>query len=169
VSCKPRLVLGLGGELAGDDAIGLHLAAALRPERRLPPDVDVLSGGADLLRAARELAGRSHVVLVDAMEERPGDTGPLVVDHPSAELAQQAGHGHHLDAVQALELLRLAEPGLTRTRFTWFLVPVARIGAGADLSPELVRRVPELCERLLDLLDLRGPASPAPVSDRGDN
>lgn len=149
---RPRLVLGLGGEAAGDDAIGLHLADALRHHPALPADVDVLTVGADLLRAGPVLAGRSHVVLVDALEARPDDTAPLVADHPAAALGQRQGHVHHLDAVQALELLLFADPGLAGTRFTWFLVPVSRLDPGEPLSPALTRRVPELCQRLLDLL-----------------
>ena len=149
---KPRLVLGLGGALAGDDAIGLRLAERLAADPRLPPDVEATTGGADLLRLAGVLAGRSHVVLVDAVAARPGDTRPLVGEHPLPGLDTRQGHAHHLSAVQALDLLLLSEPALAATRFTWFLVPIASTDPGDDLSPALARALPELTETLRQLL-----------------
>ncbi len=150
---KPRLALGLGGALAGDDAVGLVLAERLAADPRLPPDVEAIAGGADLLRLGALLAGRRRVILVDAVEARPGDAGPVVGDHPLPGLEARQGHAHHLSAVQALELLLLSEPGLAGTRFTWFLVPVAATAPGDDLSPALARALPDLTAAILRLLD----------------
>ena len=146
-------MLGLGGAFAGDDAVGLHLADLLAADPRLPPDVEAIAGGPDLLRLDAALAGRTHVILVDAVEALPGETRPLVGDHPLAGLDARHDHAHHLSAVQSLDLLRLAQPALAATRFTWFLVPVAAIGAGDELSPALARTLPELTAALLRLLD----------------
>ena len=149
---KPRLVLGLGGAFAGDDAVGLELARRLAAHARLPHDVEAVQGGPDLLRLGAMLAGRRHVVLVDAVQARPDDSAPLVGDHPLAGLDDRQTHAHHLSAVQALELLLLSEPGLARTRFTWFLVPVSSSEPGDSLSPELSARLPGLVEEILALL-----------------
>ncbi len=149
---KPRLVLGLGGAFAGDDAIGLVLAERLAADPRLPPDVEVLAGGADLLRLDTSLAGRSHVILVDAVAALPRETRPLVGDHPLPGLDARHAHAHHLSAVQSLDLLLLTEPALATTRFTWFLVPVTAIAAGDELTPGLRERIPALLEALLRLL-----------------
>ncbi len=149
---KPRLVLGLGGALAGDDAIGLVLAERLAADPRLPADADVRAGGADLLRLAPDLRGRRHVVLVDALAGTPGETEPLVGDHPLEDLERGPQHAHHLSAVEALDLLRLTEPELAATRFTWFLVPVAQARPGAGISPELQACVPALLDQLVTLL-----------------
>src|SRR5512140_2692672 len=127
---KPRLVLGLGGALAGDDAVGLELVRRLAEDARLPHDVEALEGGADLLRLAGMMASRERVLLVDAVEALPGESGPLVGDHPLAGLDARQPHAHHLSAVQALDLLLLTEPTLASTRFTWFLVPVRCTVAG---------------------------------------
>lgn len=148
----PRLVLGLGGALAGDDAVGLVLAERLAADPRLPPDVEAIAGGADLLRLGALLLGRERVILLDAVQARPGDAGPLVGEHPFPGLDTRQAHAHHLSAVQALELLLLAEPALAGTRFTWFLVPVAAAGPGEALSPPLARALPDLTAAVLDLL-----------------
>ncbi len=148
----PRLVLGLGGALAGDDAIGLVLAERLAADRRLPSDVEVRAAGADLLRLDTALAGRTHVILVDAVAALPGETRPLVGRHPLPGLDARHAHAHHLSAVQSLELLLLTQPTLAATRFTWVLVPVTAIAPGDELSPELRARTPALLQALLQLL-----------------
>ncbi len=149
---RPVLVLGLGGSLAGDDAIGLVLARALAAEPRLPSTVEVQEGGADLLRCAPELVGRRRVVLLDAIEAEKGETEPLVGDHPLRGLDTRQQHAHHLSAVQALELLRLLEPELAHVRFTWFLVPVRSGGPAPGLSSELAARLPLLISAALAIL-----------------
>ena len=149
---KPRLVVGLGGELAGDDAVGLVLAGRLAIDPRLPPDVEVLMGGSDLLRLATALQGRRHVVLVDALAGSAGEVDPLVGDHPLQELDRRQQHAHHLSAVDALDLLRLTEPQLAATRCTWFLVPIANAGPAAGISSALDARLPRLLDRLLAVL-----------------
>ncbi len=149
---RPVLVLGLGGSLAGDDAIGLVLARALAREPRLPSAVEVQEGGADLLRCAPELVARRRVVLLDAVEAEKDETEPLVGDHPLPGLDARPQHAHPLSAVQARALLRLLEPELARVRFTWFLVPVRSAGPAPALSPDLAARLPELISAALAIL-----------------
>lgn len=146
------LVVGLGGSLAGDDAIGLILARELAADPRLPGQVEVLEGGADLLRLGPALVERCRVVLVDAIAAYAGETEPLVREHPLTGIDQRQGHAHQLSAVQALDLLRLLEPGLARVRFTWFLVPVHAVGPSSELSPDLAARLPHLVDSLLAVL-----------------
>jgi hydrogenase maturation protease len=151
---KPRLVLGLGGPLSGDDAVGLRLAERLAAEPRLPADVDVIAGGTDLLRLGDHLAGRTHVVLIDAvLADDRAAAEPLVVEHPLPGLDRRQLHAHHLSAGQALDLLRLARPELARTRYTWFLVPVYNVDPGADLSPTVAAALSRLAAEILRLLD----------------
>ncbi len=152
MSIHPRLVIGLGGALAGDDAVGLILAERLAADPRLPADVAVVVGGADLLRLDSSVRGRSRVLLLDAIEALPGETEPLVADHPLAGIDRQSPHAHHLSAVQALELLLLTDPCLAATRFTWFLVPVCADSLSGAMSSRLDALLPAFIDAILACL-----------------
>ncbi len=147
-----RLVLGLGNPLAGDDGIGAVLAERLAGDPRLPPDVEARAGGADLLRLAPALAGRRHVVLVDATFIRLGEAPLLVRDHAAGWPGDAQRHVHELSPLAALDLLRVVVPALAATRFTWALVPIDACRLGPGLSPDLADRVPALLDELLAML-----------------
>ena len=55
---KPHLVIGLGNPLVGDEGVGCLLAERLASDPRLPEDIEVIDGGADLLGCADRMSGR---------------------------------------------------------------------------------------------------------------
>lgn len=61
---KPILVLGLGNDLLGDDAIGLRVAEQLRGE--FPGKVEVRSTSVFGLALLDELIGRERVLVIDS-------------------------------------------------------------------------------------------------------
>ncbi|HEX4935623.1 MAG TPA: hydrogenase maturation protease, partial [Gemmatimonadaceae bacterium] len=103
VPVKPTLVVGLGNPLAGDDGVGFRAAEALAMDPRLPPDVEVLCGGADVLRLAPWFEGRERILLVDAcLGVHPGDVE--VVPHDEARLlGSSRPHAHRLSPVEGVE------------------------------------------------------------------
>lgn len=161
---RPRLLVGLGNPLAGDDGVGWLLAERLAADSRLPPNVEALCGGADLLRLAPRLAGRTHVWLLDAATG--GTAGELaIVPHGSPALRPAPSHAHHLSPVAALELLLATTPELAATRFTWLLVNVAEshVRVSPELSPALRARLPALVSAILaDLAGDTGSRSDGP-------
>ena len=141
---KPILVIGLGNPLMGDDGIGWHVAEGLACHPELPPEVEAIGGGTDLLRLAGEIEGRTAVVVVDAIQDE-GEIGEISVFEDLSGLEERQDHAHHLSAAQAIGLLRM----VTRARFRLLCISVhgARIGGG--LSPELAGRVPAILDRVI--------------------
>jgi hydrogenase maturation protease len=62
------LVLGLGNDILTDDAVGLHIARAVRELLAGEPDIEVKATTEMGLALLDEIAGRESVVLVDAVQ-----------------------------------------------------------------------------------------------------
>lgn len=154
---KPRLVLGLGNPLMGDDGIGWHVVEALRGDPGLPADVEVLWGGTDLLGCGELLRDRGAVVLVDAMEAAEAGTVHWLDLEAAGEEALPDGEAaaagaHTLSLVAALSLLRCAEPDLAHLDLRLLGVGVTSVEVGERLSPPLGRRLPGIVDRVLAAL-----------------
>jgi len=154
---KPHLVIGLGNPLMGDDGIGCLLAGELASDQRLPPDVELVDGGADLLACAGDIAGRKRVTLVDAILD-PSEPGAVHVfegDFSALETGQPGAHA--LSAAAALQLLQITSPELREVRFKLIAVAIGSAGVGQALSPELASKLPPLLDRILrELVDDTG-------------
>jgi len=72
-SVRPILVLGVGNLLIKDEGVGIHFAQSFQ-KRELPPDVEVMEGGARGIDLLPLFEGRKLVVIVDCarMGEKPG-------------------------------------------------------------------------------------------------
>lgn len=150
---RPKLVIGLGNPLMGDEGVGWHAVQALAP--CLPPDTEALWGGTDLLRLAGAIEGRTRVILVDALLD-PGEPGVVSVFHGLAGLDEHTGHAHHLSLAESLRLLRLDSPALDSTRFTLVAISVASSSFGAELSPPLAAALPQAVDCVLRELASHG-------------
>lgn len=145
---KPRLIIGLGNTLAGDDGIGCQLVLRLSEDPRLPEDVDLLLGGADLSRHADAFEGRRQVLLLDAALDGRA-AGTVTLHHRVAYTEPgHRQHAHHLSAIQALGVLQ-AVRGADFPEVTLMTISIPAVRIGPHLSSELARRVPELVGRVL--------------------
>jgi hydrogenase maturation protease len=161
---NPRLVLGLGNPLMGDDGIGWHVVETLRSDPRLPADVDVWWGGTDLLGCADLLRDRRCVVLVDALarDGEGSEVGEVALLEPrpagleerggEAGEAGEAAGAHTLSVTASLDLLRCVEPALAGLDLRLLGVLVDDVAAGERLSPALERRLFTIAERVLSTL-----------------
>lgn len=146
------LVLGLGNELAGDDAVGLLVARAVREE--LGGEVDVTESSASGLALIEEFAGYDRAVVVDAI--RTGRTPPgTIAEMGLAEVGKVVAPSVHQAGLPELaavaERLGLGFPRQTRVLAVEVVDPYT-IGAPptepvAGAVGELVRRVQEQVER----------------------
>jgi hydrogenase maturation protease len=164
---KPRLVIGLGNPLMGDEGIGWHVAERLAGDARLPADVEVVCGGTDLLRHADRMEQRRRVIVIDALRvdaepgnvwvgedpggESSGAGAPVFgsaadsAGQPLPALDNRQDNAHCLSAVQAIQLLRMT----TRVPITLLGISVCRADLQAGLSPELAARMPSILESVL--------------------
>jgi len=143
---KPLLVIGLGNPLMGDDGAGCVVAERLARDPRLPPGVEVIRGGSDLLRYLGQMEGRSRVVVVDAIEDSAEPGSVLRFEDFESELDGHQVHAHHLSAVQAIRLLQLEAP----VRCTLLGIAISSAAMVDGLSPALEARIPEVVDRVLE-------------------
>jgi hydrogenase maturation protease len=146
------LVLGLGNDLAGDDAVGVLVARALFVE--FDGVADVVESSASGMALIEILAGYDRVVVVDSIltgRNPPGtitEMGLMEVGRVVAPSVHQAG----LPELAAVaERLGLGFPSQTRVLAIEVVDPYT-FGAGlsppvADAIDELVRRVREQVRR----------------------
>lgn len=147
---KPRLVLGLGNPLMGDDGVGWYVASRLSDDRRLPPDVEAVWGGTDLLRYAGQIEGRSLVLVVDAVQDA-AEPGAVVVLENLADLDDGQTNAHELSAVQAIRLIQMMTP----VRMTLLGVSISSAAVRNGLSAEVEACMPAILERVLEELGRR--------------
>jgi hydrogenase maturation protease len=145
---KPRLVIGLGNPLMGDDGAGYLVAARLAEDPRLPGDVEVIAGGTDLLRYAAATEGRTQVAVIDAMQD-DGEPGRLLsLDLSCSGLETREENVHQLSAVEAIRLLQLTAP----VPFLLLGISISSARAGSELTPALAARIPEIVNQVLQLI-----------------
>jgi hydrogenase maturation protease len=161
---KANVLVGLGNPLAGDDGVGWHVAQHLRNDPRTPEDTEILSGGTDLLRQTDHLIGRKRVILVDAILNRSEPGKVTVLEDGWAELEGHREHAHHCSVIQTLNLLRMVLPSLAATHITLIGVSINTVRMEPRLSPCLAERLPDILERVLQVLNM-GMRSSKPMID----
>jgi hydrogenase maturation protease len=143
------LVIGLGNEARGDDALGRIAARALAARLAGRGDVRVLEAEGDAAGLLDALAGAERVLVIDALssDAAPGTlhrldalAGPL-----PASLRSPSTHG--LGLAHAIELGRVL--GRLPRRLVVLGVEAARFDPGAPLSDPVAAALVPLLERAL--------------------
>jgi hydrogenase maturation protease len=150
---KPNLILGLGNSLMGDDGIGCRIVGLLAEDPRLPPDVEAVCAGTDVLRWAERMEGRRRVILIDALLGDGGLGTIETFEDKFEELESRQSNAHHVSLPHAIRLLQTGVPEVCDVRFTLIGVTIEAVEFRAELSPGLNARVPEIVEFVLGILD----------------
>lgn len=124
---KARLVIGLGNPYIDSDKIGIEVAETVARDPRFQENTDFVIGGTDLLHCAQELRGRELIILIDSASSSKTPGQVLVREHGAPDLSQAQAGAHHLSAVQALDLLRWADPQIARARCVWVLLTTTQL------------------------------------------
>ncbi|HTP15879.1 MAG TPA: hydrogenase maturation protease [Streptosporangiaceae bacterium] len=142
------LVLGLGNEYAGDDAVGVLAVRALRG--RLAADADVVESAASGLALLEVFAGYDRAVVVDSIRtgRRPAGT---IVDIGLAELGLATAPSLHQAGIPELAAvarrLDMGFPDRTRVLAVEVAGPLM---FGAPLSEPVAAAIVPLAGRVLE-------------------
>ena len=134
----PVLVLGVGNILLSDEGIGVRVVETLQQLYVLPEGVEVLDGGTAGMDLLETLAGRQHLIIVDAIagEGTPGTVRRLAGNDVPAFLSQRLSP-HQLGLPDLLAFLALTDAAPQTV--TIFAVVPKDLSLGLALSPELER------------------------------
>jgi hydrogenase maturation protease len=149
---KPKLVvIGLGQELRGDDAVGIEVVRRWEleyPETANLPDLQVEIAGLAGLDLLNLMEGMQAAILVDAVQSgaAPGSLHELGPEE-LASFEAGAGSAHDWGVAETLamaEALGNALPG----RLLLLAVEAGDMSLGAGLSPAVQGVLPQAVERL---------------------
>lgn len=139
------LVLGVGNILLSDEGVGVRVAEAFCQRYALPDGVEVLDGGTAGMDLLDALAGRSHVVIIDAVRTgaEPGTVVRLEAEQVPA-LFRNRISPHQLGISDVLAALALMEEEPRHLALIG-IVP-ASLDLGMALSPAVAARFDEMVE-----------------------
>ncbi len=143
---SPVLVLGVGNTLLGDDGLGIHLLEQLcRSIDDSDGAVEFLEGGTRGLALLGSIAGRSALVLLDAVS-LGSVPGTVYLRRDADVLAMHCGSttAHEGNAGELLTAARLLGD-LPKHVFLVGIEP-ARLGSGIGLSEPVRKAIPAALE-----------------------
>jgi len=145
-NCRPFLVLGLGNELLGDDAVGIHIVRQL--QARLPEDVDCMVSALSGFALLDLFVGRRKVAVVDCYVPGEDAQGEIVELRPQDWEVSGAPCPHYAGIGELhrwMEALTLDFPTEVRV----FCVPVRDpLTVREGLSVEVAARLEQTVEAI---------------------
>ena len=154
------LILGVGNLLLRDEGIGVHAVRRLTERYCLPDGVSVVDGGTSGLDLLDLIAGRAHLIIVDAVAHA-GPPGAMVTltDAEIPALLQTKISPHQLGLSDLLAVLQLTDE--SPDRVILFGMQPGDLSLGMDLSPALANRVDDLVDAVVAELASLGFAATA--------
>lgn len=132
----PVLVLGIGNILLSDEGIGVRVVETLRERYVLPASVEVFDGGTAGMDLLEVLAGRRHLIIVDAIVAAgPPGTVHRLSDSDVPAFLRQRLSPHQLGLPDILAFLALMDAAPETV--TIFAVVPGDLSLGLTLSAEL--------------------------------
>ena len=150
-------VIGLGNSIVTDDAVGLHVAQAVRERLRRHPlghcEVDVVEaevGGFALLELMAGFDGAVIVDALDVVDRRPGDV--VLLDSPAHGTSLRLCSPHEINLPAALEVgLQLGYQLPEQVEIVAIQGEEMRT-FGERLTPAVAAAVPRAVDEVLRLL-----------------
>ena len=149
------LVLGLGNDLLGDDAVGLHVARAVAMRLAGIGGCAVRETIEMGLALLDEMTGHEHLLLVDSIET---GAAPGFVHEFDAEClkGRRIGAPHFVGIAETLELGRLLGVAMPRDVRIFAIEVRAAYTVGVSLTPAVQQAVAEAADlisaRAIDLV-----------------
>jgi hydrogenase maturation protease len=145
------LVLGVGNLLLRDESIGVHLVNQLEQEYDFPQGVDVVDGGTAGMELLEFIAGREHVVIIDAVltGDSPGTVVNLRDDEVPA-LFHNKVSPHQLGISDLLGALKLTGES-PENIFLVGIIPET-VEPGLEMSDTVASQMDEMKRQVLNYL-----------------
>lgn len=147
----PILVLGLGNDILTDDAVGLHVARAVRSALAGAPDIAVEETTEMGLTLLDTIADRAGLVLIDAVQTGRPPVGHIHEFSPAELSGVLTTSPHFLGVRETLALgrsLGLAMPGQVRILAIEVADPLT---LGERLTPAVAAAVTGAAARAVEL------------------
>ncbi|HBA88392.1 MAG TPA: hydrogenase expression/formation protein [Geobacter sp.] len=158
-SCKrpaPNiLVLGIGNIIMSDDGVGARIVQELQREYHFPVGVEIVDGGTLGLDLLPLLEGRSHLIMVDAVEtgKKPGSCVRLTGEELPIALETKLSP-HQMGLKDLLAVARLM--GHAPAEMVLIGVQPCSIDVGAELTAEVSMQVESMKGAVLKELERMG-------------
>ena len=152
MSEKRLLVLGVGNEIMGDDAVGLKVVRELK-KKRLPEYVEVVEGGTLSFQLLNFLDRYDKIIIVDAIYSggEPGDVKKLRFSELAQKIESSAVTSHDFDFFRVLKILGMIEKVPEAIVVG---VEVERISFGERLSEKVEKGVLKAVEKIIREIEL---------------
>ncbi len=162
VDCRPKskvenrkskiLIVGVGNPLLGDEGIGVYAVRNLS-QLPLPPDVDLLDCGCDLLNLVSYIYKPKKIIIIDAIRAggKPGRIYRFDLDELET-IQTTTRSAHQLQTVDALRLLKKVCPCLSRCEIILIGIEPKAMELSGDLSEEVTESMADLTRLVLEEL-----------------
>jgi len=150
------LVLGVGNLLLGDEGAGCRVVEELHRHYMIPEGLEVIDGGTMGMDLLSYLEGRSHLIVIDAVNTgtgKPGHTVRLELEDPPSFFRTMVSP-HQLGLSEVLGVAAMTD-SMPPSIIVIGIEP-ASLETSIDLSPEVEARIPEMLEMVRNELDILG-------------
>jgi hydrogenase maturation protease len=150
------LVLGVGNMLLADEGTGGRVVEELHRQFRIPESLEVIDGGTMGMDLMSYIDGRSHLIVIDAVNTgtgKPGHTVRLELEDPPSFFRNMVSP-HQLGLAEVLGVAAMTE--CMPPNIIVIGVEPASLETSLELSPEVEAKIPEMVEMVRKELDSLG-------------
>ena len=149
---QQTLIVGVGNPLLGDEGIGPYAVRNLS-QLPMPPDVDILDCGCDLLNLVSYMDRPKKIIILDAIRAggKPGRIYRFDLDELET-IQTTTRSAHQLQTVDALRLLKKVCLCLSRCEIIVIGIEPKVMELSGDLSEEVTESIADLTRLVLEEL-----------------
>lgn len=151
---KKGLLLALGNDILGDDAVG-HLVAREAATRLDPLETDVVETGEAGLALLEQLAGYDQAVIVDAFETAEYTPGTVLVYGVDDFRDVVAPSPHYAGLPEVFDLARRLHLPMPEPMKVVAITVLGPFAFGHCVSPDVEAAIPEAVDAVLRVLGER--------------
>ena len=147
---KNILIVGVGNRLLGDEGVGLHIIDDLL-RIPMPPYVNIIDCGCDLLSLMSYLNKPQKIIVIDAIRAggKPGEIYKF--DYSELEITETKIYSaHQVGVIDVLGLLKQICPSLANSEIIVIGIEPKVIELSADLSKEVKESITEVTKLILE-------------------